>query len=226
MAKGTPLEAGRPAAARARLRQGGRRGRNRASQRDAGGRATRPAGPDSGPPPAPGDWVRLAVIGPPRGVAGALWLTCFNEKPAEIAAFNPLFAGRGGVALELRVIEVLPPRPHRADRVVAKIAGIEDRTAAAALAGTPLFVPRARLAIPAEGEFYRHDLVGLAVEDLAGQALGTVSAVLDYGAGDVLEIAQGSGRPSILLPFTHDNVPVVDLEGRRMVADPPQGAVP
>ncbi len=175
---------------------------------------------------APDDWVCLAIVGAPKGVAGALWLTCFNQEPAAIAAFNPLFAGRGGARLELRVIEAPVRPPHLAGRVVAKIAGIEDRKAAAALVGTPLFVPRARLAAPAEDEFYRHDLIGLAVENLAGRALGKVSDVLDYGAGDVLEIAPGGGRPTILLPFTRDNVPVVDLAGRRMVADPPQGAVP
>ena len=77
--------------------------------------------------------------------------------------------------------------------LVARVDGVADREAAAALTAFRLFVPRDRLPAPEEDEFYRADLVGLAVADQAGETLGTVTAVLDYGAGDILEIARPGG---------------------------------
>jgi hypothetical protein len=93
---------------------------------------------------------------------------------------------------------------------------------AAALTHLRLFVPRDRLPPPEDDEFYASDLVGLAVVDPAGLALGTVSAVVDYGAGDLLEIAR-PGAPNVLLPFTRAFVPGIDVAAGRLVADPPGG---
>ncbi|MEX2202275.1 MAG: ribosome maturation factor RimM, partial [Dongiaceae bacterium] len=106
------------------------------------------------------------------------------------------------------------------DNLVAAIAGIEDRNAAEALAGTELYVDRAQLpAIDGEAEYYHVDLVGLRVEDENGRALGRVMNVADYGAGPMLEIRGEGGE--LLLPFTDAVVPTVDLEGGRLVVVPP-----
>ena len=103
----------------------------------------------------------------------------------------------------------------------ARLTGVATREEAEALKGTRLYAPRDRLPPLADDEFYHADLIGLAVVDTGGAPLGTVRAVLDHGAGDILEIAR-PGAPDLLLPFTRAAVPTVDLAARRIVADPPE----
>ena len=83
-----------------------------------------------------------------------------------------------------------------------------------------LFVPRDRLPPPEEDEVYHADLVGLLAETTDGKPLGRVLAVLNYGAGDLLEVGEDRKR-SVLYPFTREVVPVLDLEGGKLVIDPP-----
>ncbi len=166
------------------------------------------------------DWVCLAVIGAPKGLGGAVRLTCFAEEPSELAAYNPLHAGPGGPAVRLTVLGV-----PRGGHVVAAIDGVSDRNAAAALNGTRLFVPRSRMPATAENEFYHHDLIGLEAFHADGRPLGRVRAVHDWGAGDTMEIAGCGGEADFLVPFTLPNVPVVDLALGRVVIDPPAGTL-
>ncbi|MBT6204480.1 MAG: ribosome maturation factor RimM [Alphaproteobacteria bacterium] len=168
----------------------------------------------------PKDWVCLAVAGAPKGVRGALRLTCYNESPSDIAGFNPLHAGPGGRLLSVSVIE--HPKPNQ---VVVKIEGIEDRDAAAALNGTRFFVPRSRMPEPEDDEFYHHDLIGLSVVDQQDGPLGTVRAVLDFGAGELLEVVRANNRSTFMLPFTNEVVPTIDLAAGRVVVDPPEGLI-
>ena len=178
--------------------------------------------PEEAPPEAvdPGDWVCLAEIGAPKGLRGAVRAICFNETPAGIAGFNPLHAGPGGRPLRVRAIGT--PRNGRA---VLAVEGVTDRDGAAALAGVRLYAPRDRLPETGEDEFYRHDLIGLPVEHVDGRPLGAVKALLDYGAGDVLEVAGRDGRADFLLPFTRENVPAVDVRAGRIAVDPPEGTL-
>ena len=87
---------------------------------------------------------------------------------------------------------------------------IDDRDAALALRGMRLYVPRRRLPEPEPDEFYHEDLVGLAARDPAGQPLGRVLAVHDFGAGDLLEIETAAGD-RLMVPFTRAAMPEVDL---------------
>jgi len=84
-------------------------------------------------------------------------------------------------------------------------------------------VARERLPAPEPDEFYLADLVGLAVVDRDGAALGAVVAVHDFGAGPVLEFAPGAGGETVMLPFTEEVVPAVDVAGGRLVVVPPEG---
>ena len=91
---------------------------------------------------------------------------------------------------------------------------------AEALRGAKLFVPRAALPeVVEDDEYYLTDLVGLAVELADGTAWGTVHALHDFGAGDILEVARTEGE-TVMLPFTRETVPVVDIAGGRLVIDP------
>jgi 16S rRNA processing protein RimM len=99
---------------------------------------------------------------------------------------------------------------------------VTDRNAAEALRGLRLYVPRAALPAPEAGEYYHHYLVGLTAVLVSGETLGTVEAVHNFGAGDLLDIARTDGG-SVVVPFTNAVVPTVDLAAGRLVIDPPEG---
>jgi 16S rRNA processing protein RimM len=99
----------------------------------------------------------------------------------------------------------------------ARIAGVSSKEQADGLRGVSLFAPRAALPALPDDEFYYADLIGLDVVDTGGAPLGTVSAVHNHGAGDILEV----GAAGLLIPFTRAAVPTVDLAARRVVVDPP-----
>lgn len=163
--------------------------------------------------------VCVARIVAAHGVRGALKLASFTEAPESVAAYGPLFNGRGERLFALTVL-------HRVKGgVVARAEGVTDRDAAEALRGTDLYVPRSALPAPDEDEFYYDDLTGLAVEDEGGRRIGRVRGVQDYGAGDVLEILLDGGG-SVAVPFTREAVPLVDLAAARVVVAPIAGLRP
>jgi 16S rRNA processing protein RimM len=93
------------------------------------------------------------------------------------------------------------------------------------LRNTDLFVPRDRLPSIEEADtFYHADLVGLAAAGEDGAALGTVIAIHNFGAGDLIEIAPAGGGEPLLLPFTEATVPTVDLKAGRIVVVVPPAA--
>ena len=138
----------------------------------------------------------------------------FTETPAALTDYAGL-TDEQGQTVRLSVKEV------RADLLIATIEGVGDRDAAQALKGTRLYIPRAALPEAGEEEYYHADLIGLAVERVGGVPIGVVKAVHDFGAGDVLEIA--AEHETLMLPFTRDAVPEVDLANGRLVVDPPPG---
>ena len=147
------------------------------------------------------------------GVHGEVRLKSFCAEPGAIAAYGPLLAEDG------RSFTVKLARPITG-AFAARLGGVATREAAEALKGTRLYVPRDRLPPLGDDEFYHADLVGLAVFDTGGACIGTVRAVLDHGAGDILEVAR-PGAAELLVPFTRAAVPTIDLTAGRLVADPP-----
>ena len=112
---------------------------------------------------------------------------------------------------------------HDALRLGARVQGIKTKEEADALRGTQLYADRARLPHLPDDEFYHADLIGLAVQDTGGVALGTVQAVHNHGAGDILEISGPGLKSALMVPFTLVAVPTVDLTARRIVVDLPEG---
>jgi 16S rRNA processing protein RimM len=106
--------------------------------------------------------------------------------------------------------------------LVVRFKGIVDRNQAEVLNGIELGVSRDRLPAAGPEEFYYADLIGLSASTTAGESLGTIIAVQNYGAGDLLEIAPPRGE-TLLVPFTHAAVPEVDLAAGRVLVDPPEG---
>ncbi|WP_299441272.1 ribosome maturation factor RimM [uncultured Rhodospira sp.] len=164
------------------------------------------------------DRVCLGVVVGVHGVRGVVRVKSFTADPADVAAYGPVSTEDGARSWRLSVVG-----PAKGV-VLCRFDGIDDRTAAEALKGLRLYVPRAALP-PAEDEdeYYHADLIGLAVEREDGTALGTVRAVHDFGAGDMLELRPpAEGAKSLMIPFTRAAVPVVDLTaGRVVVADLP-----
>jgi 16S rRNA processing protein RimM len=130
----------------------------------------------------------MAVIGAAHGIKGELRVKAFTGDPLALGDYGPLHAADG------RVFEIANLRPQ-GEVVVARFKGISDRNAAEALTGTELFIDRSALPDDAdEDEFYHADLVGLAVRDETGAEIGSVTAVHDFGGGDILEIRHSRSR--------------------------------
>nr|WP_181705204.1 ribosome maturation factor RimM [Chthonobacter rhizosphaerae] len=161
--------------------------------------------------------VLLAEIGAAHGVRGEVRVKSHTADPEAFQDYGPLHDDRG------RTFEVVSARPLKADMLVVAFKGVTDRTAAEKLNRTRLHVDRSALPDPDdEDEFYHADLIGLAVETIAGEPVGTVVAVPNFGSDDLLEVRR-PGRSSLYVPFTRAVVPTVDFEARKVVIDPPDG---
>lgn len=156
--------------------------------------------------------VLMAIVGAAHGIKGEVRVKTFTSDPLALGDYGPLYDKNG------RSFEVLDLRPQ-GNVVVVRLKGVGDRNAAEALNGTELFVDRAALSEELEEEeFYHADLVGMDVVDERGETVGKVSAVQNYGAGDILEI-RGPGLNGVLVPFTKAAVPVVDVAMRTVRID-------
>lgn len=158
--------------------------------------------------------VLLAAVLGAHGLKGEVRVKTFTAEPDRLGAYGPLHTKDG----RLFTLEAL--RPGRDGEAVATFAEIRDREAAEALKGTELFVKRGALPEVGNGEFYHADLIGLDAEDPSGRRIGKVLAVHNYGAGDVLAIAADTGD-EILLAFTRDNVPTIDVKAGRLIVAVP-----
>jgi len=162
--------------------------------------------------------VCIAQIGAAHGVRGEVRLKAFTEDPLSVARYGALETEDGKRHFEIEAV-----RPAK-DMLVARLKGIADRDAAERLTNLKLYVAREKLPKPAEDEFYHADLVGLAAMKANGEAVGTVKAVHNFGAGDLIEIEPAGGGASVLWPFDETTVPVVDLAGGKIVVEPPVDA--
>lgn len=158
----------------------------------------------------------LGVIVGAKGIKGEVKIKSFTEKPEDIANYGPLDDALGAKTFNLKVVGLSKGLP------VVRIKGISDRNQAEALKGTELFVTRDRLPVTdLEDEYYHADLIGLAAIFKDGTRYGTVLRLHDFGAGDVLEVVpEGKGeKASILIPFTLEMVPEVDIGAGHVVLD-------
>lgn len=149
--------------------------------------------------------VQMAVIGAAHGIKGELRVKTFTGDPLALGDYGPLYSGDG------RAFEIDDIRPA-GEVVVVRFKGVRDRTVAESLTGTELFVDRSVLPPGEEDEFYHADLVGLAVRDETGADVGEVTAVQNFGGGDILEITF-QRRKGLLIPFSQAAVPEVDIPG-------------
>lgn len=162
--------------------------------------------------------VLLGRITGVHGLKGEVVVHSFTEVPEDIAAYGPLQAGTGERQVSLQVVRVAEKG------VIARVAGVSDRTAAEALKGTELWVDRALLPDAEAGTYYHADLIGLSAVSPNGVAIGEIVAVQNYGAGDLLQIRLTGKRRTELVPFQDAFVPEVDVAAGRVVVVMPEEA--
>jgi 16S rRNA processing protein RimM len=162
--------------------------------------------------------VCVGRIGAAHGTRGEVKLWSFTADPMAIRDYGALATEDG-----TRTFTIETLRPAK-DFLVARLAGIADRTAAEKLCNLDLYIARDRLPEPVDSdEFYHADLIGLTAVGTDGRELGTVVALHNFGASDLIEVRPAQGGMTVMLPFTEAIVPIVDVAGGRIVVDPPEG---
>jgi len=163
------------------------------------------------------DHVCVGAIAAAHGIKGEVKIKAFTVDPKSVGSYGPLLDETGQRSFALSAV-----RPNGESTVIARLDGVSDRNAAEALRGLRLYAPRSALPKAEEGEYYHHDLIGLDAVLADGAPFGKVVGVDNFGAGDVIEIKPVSGD-SVVLPFTDETVPTVDLAAGRVVVVLPQG---
>ena len=159
------------------------------------------------------DRVCLGAIVGAHGVRGLVRVKSFTENIDDIAAYGPLEDDDGNHL-------VLEPM-GRSGRglLLVRVEGVNDRDAAEALKGRMLHVARTALPPTGEDEYYHADLIGVSVYRTNGSMLGTIVAMHDFGAGDLMDVRLANSGRSVLLPFNRSTAPVVDLVTGRIVVE-------
>jgi 16S rRNA processing protein RimM len=158
----------------------------------------------------------LGIITGVHGIHGEVVIKSYTENPLDIKSYGPL--SDEGNERQFTVSKVRIAKKG----VVARLKGIDDRNSAEALKGTGLFVEHARLPEPAdEDEYYFTDLMGLKVVLADGSTFGTVTALHNFGAGDLIEIKPIEGKGSEVYPFDKKTVPEVDIKAGQITFNPP-----
>ena len=152
--------------------------------------------------------ITLAAVAGAHGIKGEVRLKLFGDSAESLALHKQLFVG----GAERRLLSVRAAGKG----AVARFDGVADRTAAEALRGALVEIDRDALPPLAEGEYYHADLIGLPCVDAGGAAVGSVVAVENFGASDLLEVEQADGRRS-LIPFKSG---IAELAGGRIILDP------
>jgi 16S rRNA processing protein RimM len=161
---------------------------------------------------------RLILVGQAAGafgVRGEVRITAFTDDPLSLLSYSPLKRDDGALALTLTAGRAVP------GALIARAKEVSTREDAQALRGLKLYIDRAALPAPDEDEFYLADLIGLTAISPAGEAIGVVRSVQNFGAGDLLEIAPASGAASWWAPFTREVVPEVRIADGVVVVDRP-----
>ncbi len=144
-------------------------------------------------------------------------LKSFCSDPEAIADYAPLWTEDGKRCFDVTLTRSIP------NGFSARLSGVTTKEEADALRGTSLFADKEKLPSLGDEEYYHADLIGLEVRDTGGKILGTVIAVHNHGASDLLEVSGPGLKSAALLPFTHAIVPTVDLSNGRIIADVPEG---
>ncbi|MEM6308880.1 MAG: ribosome maturation factor RimM [Pseudomonadota bacterium] len=162
------------------------------------------------------DIIVVGAISGAYGVRGEVRIKSFCANPADIETYSPL-TDEAGKRYHLALVGPIK------NGFAARIVEVTSKEDADALKGTQLYATRDQLPSLPDDEFYHTDLIGLTVADTGGAEMGSVKAVHNHGADDLLEVTRKGSSATVLIPFTQAVVPTVDLDARRIVVDPPEG---
>jgi 16S rRNA processing protein RimM len=162
------------------------------------------------------DRIIVGTLGGAFGILGEVRLKSFCADPAAIADYAPLTTEDG------KVFPMLVLTGQVKGGFPARVQGIDSKEDADTLRNVSLYAQRDKLPSLPDEEFYYADLVGLPVIDTGNETLGTVKAIENHGAGDVLEIQLAGQSDTMLLSFTHEIVPTVDVAAGRIIVNPPE----
>jgi 16S rRNA processing protein RimM len=165
----------------------------------------------------PAERVCVGAIAGSFGVKGEVRLKSFCTEPAAVASYGPLYTEDGS-----RSFKITLTRPV-AGGLGARLSGVATKEQADALKGVSLYVDREKLPPAGDDEFYHTDLIGLQAVDPGGVTLGTVRAIHNHGAGDLIEVLGPGMKAALLVPFTRAAVPTVDIAAGRIIVDLPEG---
>lgn len=170
---------------------------------------------------AEGKRLLMGRIGAAHGVRGEVRIQSFTAEPLALKDYGPLLTNRPGLVIEIEAARATT------NVLVARLKGVTDRNAAERLNGVELYVERDRLpATDDEDDFYHSDLIGLEVRLADGTVLGTVIAIPNFGASDLIEVRNGQSGDTFLYPFTRAVVPEIRIEDGYLVVEVPVDADP
>ncbi|MES0827883.1 ribosome maturation factor RimM [Ruegeria sp. SCP11] len=163
------------------------------------------------------DLICVGSVAGAYGVRGEVRLKSFCAVPEDIENYSPLTDEAGTERYPLVLTRAIK------NGFAARLGGVETKEQADAINGLRLYARRDQLPSLPDDEFYHTDLIGLEVYDTGGTLLGRVKSVQNHGATDLLELHGPGLKSTVLLPFTLEAVPTVDLDKGRIIADPPEG---
>jgi 16S rRNA processing protein RimM len=164
----------------------------------------------------PGSRICLGVIVGAKGIGGEVRIKSFTEDPFDVGSYGPVESEDKANTWTVKVVG------ESKGTVTAKLKGITDRNQAEALKGQKLYVDRSQLPEADDGTYYHADLIGLRAVLTTGEEIGSVLALYNFGAGDIIEVGHGE-RDSTLVPFSDDAVVEVNIEGGFIRIEPLPG---
>lgn len=150
------------------------------------------------------------------GIKGEVRIKAFTSNPLDIASYGPLSDKTGKQFFTIQSLRFGPKG------VIARLSGVSDRTTAEKLIKQELYIQRSRLPVPETGSYYHADLIGLKAYTENSVSMGHVVGILNFGAGDLLEISLPQKKETLLIPFKDPFVSRIDLIEGKIFITPPQ----
>lgn len=157
--------------------------------------------------------ICVGVITSVSGVKGYVKVRSFTESPDDLARFDRIFDENQN---EYKINLISTKR----DALIIGVEGIDNRNDAEKLRNTKLFIERSALPKVANDEYYHADLIGMEVVLSNGYKYGMVKNIVNFGAGDIIEIYSYDAEKLIYYPFTKQYVPHVDFVDSKIVLQP------
>ena len=171
--------------------------------------------PDPDNSQSPGNLTKVGAISSAHGIRGQVKLRSFTADPESIFEHASLVGMPGNKTLKIK------REGYKDQLFIVSIHGVSDRNAAELLRGIELYAPLRKPDITAENEWLYSDLTGLEARLESGKTYGKVSAVHNFGAGDIIEISFDDGK-SEMLPFKRTFVGDVNISDGYLVVYPPE----